>query len=143
MLSIGAGLFFLVSALGGQSADDALTAPPVLRKAPVKTCTCSDARETGIIVLEGLIVDAEVTLAPDRLSINDRQATIMDVAKSSDNDNDIKGRTRIWHTTSEKSCGVTFDYGRTYEVPVRTTDDGEFETDQCLISPRVNISSEQ
>jgi hypothetical protein len=71
-----------------------------------------------------------VTLAPDRISINDRQATIMDVAKSSE---DVKGRTRIWHTTSEKSCGVTFDYGRTYEIAVRTTEDGEFETDQCLM----------
>ncbi len=130
MLSISAGLVFFIAALGVQSTDDALTAPPVLRKVPVNTCTCADAREPGIIILEGLIVDAEVTLAPDRISINDRQATIMDVAKSSDG---VKGRTRIWHTTSEKSCGVTFDYGRTYEVAVRTTEDGEFETDQCLM----------
>ncbi|VAW04576.1 hypothetical protein MNBD_ALPHA05-537 [hydrothermal vent metagenome] len=130
MLSIGAGLGLFIAALGVQSTDDALTAPPVLRKVPVNTCTCTDAREPGIIILEGLIVDAEVTLAPDRISINDRQATIMDVAKSSDG---VKGRTRIWHTTSEKSCGVTFDYGRTYEVAVRTTEDGEFETDQCLM----------
>lgn len=130
MLSIGAGLGLFIAALGVQSTDDALTAPPVLRKVPVNTCTCTGAREPGIIILEGLIVDAEVTLAPDRISINDRQATIMDVAKSSDG---VKGRTRIWHTTSEKSCGVTFDYGRTYEVAVRTTEDGEFETDQCLM----------
>ncbi len=131
MLSITAGLVFLMSALSVQSADDgALGAPPILRKAPAATCTCSDARAPGIIILEGLIVDAEVTLAPDRLSINDRQATIMDVAKSND---DVKGRTRIWHTTSEKSCGVTFDYGRTYEVAVRRAEDGEFETDQCLM----------
>ncbi len=143
MLSISASFVFFISALGIQSADGALTAPPVLRKAPVKTCTCTVAREPGLIILEGLIVDAEVTLAPDRISINDRQATIMDVAKSSDGDNDIQGRTRIWHTTSEKSCGVRFDYGRTYKVAVRTTEDGEFETDQCLISPRVNISSAQ
>ncbi|NOX82269.1 MAG: hypothetical protein GXP06_04640 [Alphaproteobacteria bacterium] len=130
MLSISAGLVFLITALGVQSTDDALTAPPVLRKVPANTCTCADAREPGIIILEGLIVDAEVTLAPDRISINDRQATIMEVVKSTE---DIKGRTRIWHTTSEKSCGVTFDYGRTYEVAVRTTEDGEFETDQCLM----------
>ncbi len=131
MLSISAGLIFLITALGVQSANnDALTAPPVLRKVPATTCTCSAAREPGIIILEGLIVDAEVTLAPDRISINDRQATIMEVVKSTE---DIKGRTRIWHTTSEKSCGVTFDYGRTYEIAVRTTEDGEFETDQCLM----------
>ncbi len=137
MLSIGAGLAFFITALGVQSADnDALTAPPVLRNIPANTCTCADAREPGIIILEGLIVDAEVTLAPDRISINDRQATIMDVVKSTE---DIKGRTHIWHTTSEKSCGVTFDYGRTYKVAVRRAEDGEFETDQCLMRPRVML----
>jgi hypothetical protein len=136
MLSISAGLIFLISALGVQSADSALTAPPVVRKVPANTCTCTGAREPGIIILEGLIVDAEVTLAPDRISINDRQATIMEVVKSTE---DIKGRTRIWHTTSEKSCGVRFDYGRTYKVAVRTTEDGEYETDQCLMRHRVML----
>ncbi len=130
MLSIGAGLVFVISVLGVQSTDDALSAPPVLRKVPANTCTCADVREPGIIILQGLIVDAEVTLAPDRLSINDRQATIMEVAKSTGG---VKGRTRIWHTTSEKTCGVTFDYGRTYKVAVRRAEDGKFETDQCLM----------
>jgi|GEM_PF-6326712 len=131
MLSISAGFVFFAVAIGAQSAEDgALGAAPVIRNPPGKTCECPDAREPGIIILEGLIVDAEVTLGPDRRSINDRQATIIDVAKSGDG---VKGRTRVWHTTSEETCGVTFDYGRTYKIPVRETEDGDFETDQCLM----------
>ena len=58
-------------------------------------------------------------------------ATIFDVEKSSNGD--YSGRTKIWHDVSEKSCGVTFDYGRKYSVPARINEDGELETDQCLL----------
>ncbi len=134
MLSISAGAVFFMTALGAQSAQEGvLGAAPVIRKAPGKTCQCPERREPGVIILEGLVVDAEVTLGPDGRSINDRQATIIDVVKSSD---DVKGRTRIWHTTSEESCGVTFDYGKTYIIPVRKTEDGALETDRCLMPVR-------
>ena len=92
-------------------------------------CTCT--AETPYAVLEGYVVDAEVTLGADRLSINERQATIIDIPPGASSV--ASGRTRIWHSNDLKACGVEFDYGKKYSIPVRQSDDGEFETDKCLM----------
>ncbi|WP_411818944.1 hypothetical protein ABFZ85_07735 [Hyphococcus formosus] len=104
-------------------------APPEIRKIP--TCTCPSTPEAGVIRLDGYVIDAEMTLAPDGLNTNDRMATIFDVKSS--NDPSYSGRTRVWHETTEDKCGITFDYGRKYSVTVRVIDGDQLETDRCLM----------
>ena len=118
-----------MAALAQSDAGD-LGAPPItIRKE--KSCECPTEIESGLIIIEGLVVDAEVTLAPDRLSVNDRQKTVFNVKASGDHD--LKGRVNVWHSSNEKECGVTFDYGQSYKVVLRTLEDGAVETDQCLM----------
>jgi len=120
---------FLAVLATAQTAGD-LGAPPVdIRKAP--ECRCPEAPEEAVVFLRGLVVDAEITVAPDGRSPNERQATVFTINPSAEHD--YKGRTRIWHTTRTESCGVTFDYGQQYVLPVRRTEDGALETDECLM----------
>ncbi len=112
-----------------QDAGD-LAAPPIeIRRAP--ECTCPDEIDQDLLILRGLVVDAEITLAPDGRSPNERQATIFDIKPN--NDFDIEGRTRIWHSTNESQCGLSFDYGLQYSLIVRRTEEGAIETDACLM----------
>lgn len=119
----------LVSLLALQSAESA--EPPHHKTPTVRAvgCRCSDQTEPGAIIIEGVVVDAEVTLAPGGLSVNDRMATIFDVKGQGE----ISGRTRVWHQSNPDQCGVTFDYGLTYKVALRQTEDGALETDACLM----------
>ncbi len=122
-------LISLLSMMLLQSAGD-LAAPPIeIRKA--KVCTCPDEMDENLLMLRGLVVDAEVTLAPDGRSPNERQATIFDIKPN--NKVDIEGRTRIWHSTNKSQCGLTFDYGLQYSLIVRRTEEGDLETDACLM----------
>ena len=110
-----------------------LSAPPTTVK-KAQSCFCPSQIEADLVTMNGLVVGAEVTLAPDRLSTNERQATIFDIASA--DQSGINGRTKIWHVTSAAKCGVTFDYGKTYRVVARLTETGEYETDRCLMAPR-------
>ena len=125
----------LSAAMVAQACPAELTEPPQLRKPASPQCVCAveeaDERDADYITLEGLVVDAEVTLAPDRRSTNARQATIFDVARASEQG--VRGRTRVWHTTVIEQCGVAFDYGRRYTVAARRTETGGLETDECLM----------
>ena len=103
--------------------------PPELREAP--QCVCPATREYPDVTFTGYVVDAEVRLGSDRRSIEDRMATIFDVKFS--NDDGVEGRTRLWHTTSEAACGVNFDYGKKYSIAARWSEDGDLETDRCLM----------
>lgn len=117
------------------SAADLAAPPPRYREGALEPrCVCTDEPPTGLITLEGLVVDAEVTLAPGGLSTNDRQATIFDVAQSSKGD--IKGRTRVWHSTVAAQCGVTFNYGQRYTITTRRLEEDGLETDACLAPSR-------
>ena len=121
----------LSAAMVAQASPAELTEPPQLRKPASPQCVCAVEGDTDNITLEGLVVDAEVTLAPDRRSTNARQATIFDVARASEQG--VRGRTRVWHTTVIEQCGVAFDYGRRYTVAARRTETGDLETDECLM----------
>ena len=77
------------------------------------------------------VIDAKVILGVDRRSVEDRMATIFDVKYS--DDSKIHDRTPVWHNVSEEFCGITFDYGKKYQVHARWGDNGELETDQCLM----------
>ncbi len=102
-----------------------LTAPPDFTRAQAIICSCASAPAPET-VLEGLVVDAELTLRPDGLRANDRQATVFETANAKD-------RFKVFHSTSQSACGVAFDYGKKYAIPVRTSDDGAYETDFCLM----------
>jgi hypothetical protein len=117
---------------------DFLSKPPIqIRKAP--SCQCPETPEDGVLIIEGLVVDAEVTLAPGGLSVNDRQATIFNILTASEDG--LKGRTKIWHSSNLAQCGVTFNYGAKYKLIVRRLKDddedsakqGVLETDACLM----------
>ena len=115
-----------------QDAGD-LTSPPIsIRKGP--ECTCPEEAGQEVLRLRGLVVDAEITLAPDGRSPNERQATIFDIKPN--NQGDIEGRTRIWHSTKKSSCGLTFDYGLQYSLIVRRTEEDALETDACLMATK-------
>lgn len=128
-------LFFGVAALAQASADTPAS-PPSLDRQQSILCSCAAAAGPDLI-LEGLVVDAEMTLGADGRSANDAQATIFNVLKTravKQTDPLTGARIRVLHTTSPKSCGVTFDYGKRYAVPVRKTEAGELETDFCLLT---------
>jgi hypothetical protein len=104
---------------------DNLTAPPDLSRERLILCGCA-SEPPAETVLNGLVVDAELTLGPDRRSTNDRQATVFEKRGSGE-------RFKVFHNTSRSGCGVTFDYGKNYSVPARKTEDGVFETNFCLV----------
>ena len=83
------------------------------------------------MTFSGYVIDAKVTLGADRRSIEDRMATIFDVKYS--DDSTISGRTPVWHDVSAENCGITFDYGKKYSVMARWGENGELETDRCLM----------
>ena len=122
----------LLSAAALAQASD-LAAPPQLYAEPRlrASCVCRDEDAADDVVrLEGLVVDAEVTLGAGGRAANDRQATVFDVSGGAA---EISGRTRIWHSTRAENCGVTFDYGRKYRLAARRTEEGLLETDECLM----------
>lgn len=121
-------LSILIGLLALQSAQ---TAAPRYETPTIRAvgCRCPAQVEADAIRLEGLVVDAEVTLAPDGLSINDRMATVFMIKAGGK----ISGRTKIWHFSNPDQCGVTFDYGARYKLVVRQTEEGDLETDQCLM----------
>ncbi|WP_428410217.1 hypothetical protein [Hyphococcus sp.] len=116
----------LLLAIAAQSADP--YAPPEIRKYSECTCPADASHE---VTLSGYVVDAKIILGADRRSVEDRMATIFDVKSSSDAS--VSGRTAVWHNIDEDACGVSFDYGKKYTVYARRDDDGELETDSCLM----------
>lgn len=130
-------LMFLLSIMVGletnsvAATQEAQATAPTIRRLPnLKKCRCPEEVESDFLIIEGLVVDARVSLAPDGRSANDRQVTFFNVVREI---NEIEGRIPVWHSTDPAQCGVTFDYGKKYKVPVRKTIDDALETDQCLM----------
>ncbi len=96
--------------------------PPPMQIQPRSKCSCPAEPEQEVLI--------QVTLAADGLSPADRQATIFNITRSGNHD--LKGRTKIWHSTIRNQCGVTFDYGRKYKLSVRMIE-GAIDTDACLM----------
>ncbi len=132
MLTGLAGSAIWIAALALQS-DDAAADVQFLEPSIRMKCSCRDALRSPLIHFEGIVVDAEVTVAPDGRTPNDRQATIFDIQPG--NAAGVRGRTRIFHSSDTKKCGVVFDYGKSYNLTVRKTADGQYETDWCLMRP--------
>lgn len=106
-----------------------LTEVPELKD--TNSCTCPAEVERADVTLSGFVVDAKVILGADRRSVEDRMATIFDVKQA--DDSKVSGRTAVWHDVSEEKCGVSFDYGKKYSVSARRNEEGELETDRCLM----------
>lgn len=124
---------FLAAFAAAQISPADLAAPPPLypERRPRPACACPAEAPANLTAIEGLVVDAEVTLGADGRSVNDRQATIFEVASGIN----PGGRVKIWHSTIEAQCGVTFEYGRKYKIVARQDDEGLLETDACLTPP--------
>jgi len=115
------------------AADGYSTAAPKAKPAPTirAKCLCPAPVEGAIVRLEGLVVDAELTLGPDGRTANDRQATIFEIWRS--DGAEVSGRTKVWHSADTEACGVIFDYGRKYQLAARKNEAGELETDACVM----------
>ncbi len=112
-----------------------LSAPPKLNRARAILCSCAKAKAPDML-LNGLVVDAELVLGEDKRSAAERQATIFNIFSAMENGEPVKldGRTRVFHETNANQCGVQFDYGKQYMVYARKTEEGAFETDYCLMN---------
>jgi hypothetical protein len=129
VLSLGV---FIAALSTPAAADGALEAPEAKPLPGIRaSCPCRDEIPADVLIVEGLVVDAEASLDPDRRAPNDRQATIFDIFRASRGDH--SDRTKIWHSTNTNKCGVVFDYGRRYVVAARENEDGALETDKCLM----------
>jgi hypothetical protein len=117
--------FLLAIAL---QAADPYAPPPSLDRQSACACPASVKPD---VTISGYVIDAQMLLGANRRSVEERMATIFDVKQSSDPD--ISGRTKVWHNVKEDLCGVTFDYGKKYSVPARYGENGELETDACLM----------
>ncbi len=128
MLAVTGIIFAAMAGLSAGQAPD-LTEPPKLKEV-TQSCVCP-SRVSADVTFKGFVIDAKVILGSDRRSVEDRMATIFDVNYS--DDSKVTGATPVWHHVSESACGVTFDYGKNYTVAARWGENGELETDQCLM----------
>ena len=128
--------------LAAQSAPSiAIDGPPSLpdvdavEEDPYSKCDCtSEDSEKVEAEFTGLVADAELFLGKDGKSIADEQATIFTVIDGLDEE-----RVKVFHSTKPEKCGVTFGYGKQYEVSV--TKIGEkYRTSYC-IDPRRYLSA--
>ena len=123
---------------------DTLAAPPKLNRTKAILCSCEKTQPPQFM-LQGLVVDAEMTLAPDGRNPADRQATIFNIFTATENGEraDLGRRLKIFHLTNKARCGVRFDYGKEYMVYARKTEEGAYETDYCLMNAAFDPSSQE
>lgn len=98
---------------------------------PYALCRCPAVDQTKIVTFTGTASDAEMRLGEDGLSTAPRQATIFRVLKKSSAD--IADFARVYHLTDPAKCGITFEYGKRYDVTAVKTDGGALETDWCVM----------
>lgn len=102
-------------------------APSAPRIDPYLLCVCKAAEGDPVRFL-GIASDAQLTLGADGLSAEDRQATIFTVMRVKTGD--VKSPAKVFHSTNPAKCGISFDYGKRYEI-VGVLKDGAIETDWC------------
>ena len=97
---------------------------------PYALCSCKAADEKSLVRFTGYANDAEMTLSEDGLKANARQATVFRVTKGLSDD--VAATTKVYHLTDPAKCGVSFDYGKRYDV-VAIRKDGVLETNWCVM----------
>ncbi len=117
-----------------------ISAPPKLNRARAILCSCAKTKPPEFM-LQGLVVDAEMTLGPDGRKAAQRQATIFNVLSATEfgKPANVEGRLKIFHVTNPDECGVRFDYGKEYMVYARKTEEGAYETDYCLMNAAFDV----
>lgn len=103
---------------------------PIRKVDPYALCSCAAVDENSIVRFTGTASDAEMTLGPDGLSANARQATIFRVVKGESDA--TPNPAKVWHVTNPAKCGISFDYGKRYEV-IAVKKDGALETNWCVM----------
>jgi hypothetical protein len=102
-------------------------APVSPRIDPYLLCVCKRP-EGDPIRFVGVASDAQLTLGADGLSTEDRQATIFTVVRVKSGD--VKSPAKVYHSTNPAKCGISFNYGKRYEI-VGVLKNGLIETDWC------------
>jgi hypothetical protein len=118
-------MFDLIAAFLLQAGDT----PETRRIDPYLLCVCPDVSGAEKIEFTGFASDAEMILGEDGRSAEPRQATIFRIDKGP---KDLKSPVKVWHLTKPEKCGVSFAYGRRYNV-VAVKKGDEIETNWCLM----------
>ena len=103
---------------------------PTRKVDPFALCSCKPVDAVSLVKFSGIASDAEMTLSEDPMTANARQATIFRVLKGKSAD--VLDLTKVWHVTNPAKCGISFDYGKRYDV-VAVKKDGALETDWCVM----------
>jgi len=98
---------------------------------PYALCSCSKEPEGELVSFTGVVSDAQMTLGDDGRIAKARQATIFRVLKGAGES--IPDPAKVWHVTNPAKCGVTFDYGKRYDVTAVRKSSGELETNYCVM----------
>jgi len=104
---------------------------PMREVDPYALCSCANKTEGERVTFIGVVTDAELTLGADRRSAQPRQATIFRVLKGAGEK--VSDPAKVWHVTDPSKCGVTFDYGKRYEVVAIENEKGDLETSYCVM----------
>ena len=104
---------------------------PMREVDPYALCSCANKTDGERVNFTGIVTDAELMLGADRRSTQPRQATIFRVLKGGGEN--VPDPAKVWHVTDPANCGVTFDYGKRYEIVAVENDRGELETSYCVM----------
>jgi hypothetical protein len=104
-------------------------APAPRRFDPYLLCVCQDQSGAEQVTFTGYAVDAQLILGEDGRSAQPRQATIFRIEKGP---KDLATPVKIWHVTRPEKCGLSFAYGKRYDI-VAVKKGEEFETNWCLM----------
>ncbi|MDZ7626802.1 MAG: hypothetical protein U5J99_00170 [Parvularculaceae bacterium] len=104
-------------------------APAPRRFDPYLLCVCPDVAGAEEVRFTGYATDAQMILGEDGKSTLPRQATIFRLEKGP---KELASPVKVWHFTKAEKCGLSFAYGKRYEiVAVRKGD--QIETNWCLM----------
>lgn len=104
---------------------------PRLEIDPYALCSCANADKSSLVKFTGIASDAQMLLGADGRSAEARQATIFRVLKGAGGD--VPNPAKVWHVTDPAKCGVSFDYGKRYDVVAAKKANGELETSYCVM----------
>lgn len=117
----------LLAAMSMQAAEAESPAPR--RFDPYLLCVCPDDAGAEEVRFTGYAVDAQLILGEDGKSAKPRQATIFRIEKGP---KDLASPVKVWHFTKPEKCGLSFAYGRRYDI-VAVKKGDELETNWCLM----------
>lgn len=104
-------------------------APETRRIDPYLLCVCPDVAGAETVAFSGYASDAVMILGEDGRSAQPRQATVFRVDRGP---KDLKSPVKVWHLTKPEKCGLSFAYGRRYDI-VAVKKGEELETNWCLM----------